>query len=150
MADNAKMPPRWAIRLNIFMLRLGAPIGTQRVLSIVGRRSGLLRHTPVSVVSLSGERYIVAAVASADWVGNARAAGTGELSRGRTREVVRLVELPVADRPPVLRGFLRQVRGGARFFGGSPDPEGIAAAAAAEYPVFRLDPVDPTAGVTPQ
>jgi hypothetical protein len=69
MAIDAKMPPRWAIRLNIFMLRLGAPIGTQRVLSIVGRRSGLLRHTPVSVVSLSGGRYIVAAVASADWVG---------------------------------------------------------------------------------
>src|ERR1035437_2284493 len=29
MADNAKMPPRWAIRLNIFMLRLGAPIRSE-------------------------------------------------------------------------------------------------------------------------
>jgi hypothetical protein len=149
MANDAKMPPRWAIRLNIFMLRLGAPIGTQRVLSIVGRRSGLVRRTPVSVVALSGERYIVAALASADWVGNARAAGTGELSRGQARQLVRLVELPVSDRPPVLREFLRQVRGGARFFGGSPDPERIAAAAA-EYPVFRLDPVDPTERTTPQ
>jgi hypothetical protein len=50
---------------------------------------------------------------------------------------VRLVELPIEERGPVLRGFLQQVRGGVRFFG-SADPD-VVVAAADRYPVFRLD-----------
>jgi deazaflavin-dependent oxidoreductase (nitroreductase family) len=137
MANPARQPPRWLVRLNIVMLRLGVPVGSQRVLSVVGRKSGLLRHTPVSLVTIGDRRYIVAAVSGVDWVKNARAAGVGLLRRGKRREEVRLVELPVDQRPPVLREFLRQVPGGVKFFGVSSDPE-VLAASAAEYPVFRL------------
>ena len=63
--------------------------------------------------------------------------GAGTLGRGRSVEQVRLVELPVEERGPVLRGFLQQVRGGVRFFG-SADPD-VVVAAADRYPVFRLD-----------
>ena len=52
---------------------------------------------------------------------NVRAAGAGTLGRGRSVEHVRLVELPLEERGPILRGFLQQVRGGVRFFG-SADP----------------------------
>ena len=137
---HPKGPPLWAVRLNVLMLRLGVPIGTQYLLSVPGRRSGRTRQTPISVVSVAGQRYIVSAFAWADWVKNVRTAGIVELARARRRERVRLVEIPVADRPPVLRAFLRQVRGGVRFFTDGNDPDAVAASAA-DYAVFRLDPV---------
>lgn len=140
MTGSARLPPRWTIRLNILMLRLGVPIGSQWELSVIGRRSQALRHTPVSIVQIAAERYIVAALSEVDWVKNARAAGTGTLSRGRRRERVRIVELPIEERGPVLREFLRQVPAGVKFFGVSPDPD-VLAAAAAQYPVFRLETI---------
>jgi len=132
-----KPPPAWMIRLNAAMLRLGLSVGSQYLLSVPGRNSGVLRSTPISIATLDGVRYIVAAFADAAWVGNVRAAGEGILSRGRTEERVRLTELPVGQREPILRAFMAQVRGGVRFFGSS-DPN-VVAAQAARYPVFRVD-----------
>jgi hypothetical protein len=120
------------------LLRRGLAVGAQSLLSIPGRKTGLVRSTPVSVSVLDGDRYIVAAFADADWVRNARAAGAGTLARGRHEEAVTLTELPVAMRGPVLRAFLIEVRGGVRFFGSS-DPE-VVVASAARYPVFRVSP----------
>ena len=68
---------------------------------------------------------------------NVRASGSGTLGNGRNVERVRLVELPVEERAPVLRAFLQQVRGGVRFLG-SGDPD-VVVAGADRYPVFRLD-----------
>lgn len=132
-----KPPPGWMIRLNVALLRRGVAVGSQHLLSIRGRRSGELRSTPVSIATLDGARYIVAAFPEAAWVKNARAAGEGVLSRGRRAEEVRLVEIPVAERGPVLGAFLAQVRGGVRFFGHQ-SPQAIVDAAD-RYPVFRVD-----------
>jgi len=121
-----KPPPAWMVRLNVGLLRLGLGIGTQHLLSVRGRKSGAIRSTPVSIATVGSERYIVAAFADAAWVGNVRAAGEGTLARGRAEERVRLAELPVDERGPVLRAFLRQVRGGVRFFG-SADPDTVVA-----------------------
>lgn len=107
-------------------------------LSVCARKSGEVRGTPVSIVTIDGNRYIVAAFSGAAWVHNVRASGSGTVGRGRNVERVRLVELPIEERGPVLRAFLQQVRGGVRFFGaGDPD---VVAAGADRYPVFRLDP----------
>ena len=133
----AKPPPDWMVRLNVAFLRRGLAVGSQHLLSVRGRTSGVIRTTPVSLVTLDGNRYVVAAFAEADWVKNVRAAGTGSLSRGRDRETVGLVELPESQRGPVLRAFLAQVRGGVRFFD-SADPDTVVAAAGG-YPVFRVD-----------
>ena len=135
---EAKPPPSWMVRANVAMLRRGLKIGSQSLLSVRGRKSGELRSTPVSVATVDGIRYIVAAFPEAAWVKNVRAAGSGTLGRGRTIETVRLTELPVEERGPVLRAFLEQVRGGVRFFASS-DPD-VVVAAAERYPVFRLDP----------
>lgn len=132
----ASPPPRWMVRLNVALLRRGLVVGSQYLLSVPGRKSGIPRHTPVSVVTLAGERYLVAAFAEAAWVENARTAGSGSLSRRKQTEAVRLVELPDDERGPVLRAFLRQVRGGARFFDSS-DPDTVVASAG-RYPVFRV------------
>jgi F420H(2)-dependent quinone reductase len=137
---DVKPPPRWIVSLNIAALRLGLKVGSQHLLSIPGRRSGKLRSTPVSIVTVGGLRYVVAAFSEVDWVKNARAAGEGVLSRGRIRERVRIVELPVEERPTVLVQFLSQVPGGVRFFGLSSDPD-VIVTQADRYPVFRLDPL---------
>ncbi len=138
--DRPKAPPRWIVRLNVWLLRRGLAIGSQHLLTVRGRRSGLPRSTPISIVTLEGARYIVAALAEVDWVKNVRAAGEGVLSRGRRHQTVHLVELPVEERGPILRAFLVQVPGGVRYFGISPDPDELAASAT-RYPVFRVEGV---------
>lgn len=138
MEDKIKAPSLWIVKLNVFLLRLGLKVGSQHLLSIRGRRTGKSRSTPVSIVTVDGMRYVVAAFSEVDWVKNARAAGAGVLARGRRQESVRLVELPVGERGPILREFLLQVPGGVRFFGFSSDPD-VIVALAARYPVFRID-----------
>jgi len=132
----AKPPPSWLVSLNISLLRRGFHVGTQYLLTVPGRKSGRPRSTPISLATVDGNRYIVAAFADALWVKNVRASNTAVLSRGRDEETVKLTELPVADRPPVLRAFLEQVRGGRRFFG-SQTPDDVVAEAD-RYPVFRV------------
>ena len=129
-------PPSWIVRLNVAALRSGLRVGSQHLLSVRGRSSGQVRTTPVSIATVQGERYIVAAFSDANWVKNVQAAGEGTITRGRRTEPVRLVELPVEARGPVLRAFLEQVRGGVRFFGGQSADEVVAAAE--RYPVFRV------------
>ena len=132
----ASPPPRWMVNLNRAFLRRGLKVGSQYLLTVPGRASGEPRSTPISVVNLDGERYIVSAFAEADWVRNVRAAGAGSLTRGKHAQAVSLVELPAPEREPVLRAFLQQVPGGRRFFG-SPDPDTVVASAG-QYPVFRV------------
>ena len=130
-------PPAWMVRLNVALLRSGAKIGSQYVLSVVGRRTGRLRTTPVSIVRVGPERYIVSAFPHAAWVINVRAAGAGTLGRGGQVEEVRMRELPPGERGPVLRAFFQQVRGGRRFFGGQSADQVVADAGT--YPVFRVE-----------
>jgi deazaflavin-dependent oxidoreductase (nitroreductase family) len=143
MNDYAdRRAPSWlaiANRLNIALLRRGIGPATQCVLTIAGRKTGLPRRTPIAVVALGGEEFLVAGYPSSDWVRNARAAGRGVLSRGSTSRAVGLEEVPVAERPPVLREFLRSIRGGRSFlvFGAHATDAEIAAAAG-EHPVFRI------------
>jgi deazaflavin-dependent oxidoreductase (nitroreductase family) len=125
--------------MNVAVLRRGLKVGSQYLLTVPGRKSGAPRSTPISVVALDGERYIVSAFSEADWVKNVRVAGEGSLSRGRQIEVVKLAELPEPEREPVLRAFLQQVPGGVRFFE-SPEPDSVVASAS-RYPVFRVIPV---------
>lgn len=148
MSDVGKLP-RWlkpANRLIVALQRRGLALGTVRVLSVPGRKSGELRTTPVSPLVVCGRRYVVGGSAQADWVKNARAAGRGVLAHGREEERVRLVELPVEERAPVLREFPEKVPGGIPFFRrmyelpneGEALPEAFAALAP-RCAVFRLE-----------
>jgi deazaflavin-dependent oxidoreductase (nitroreductase family) len=137
--------PSWLKGINrviIALQHLGFVVGSMHVLTVPGRQSGVLRSTPVSLLSVDDRRYIVAGLDNADWVLNARAAGRGILCRGRTEEQVSLVELPVDDRAPILREFPRLVPQGVQFFtrlyGVTADPEAFAALAA-RCPVFRVE-----------
>ena len=84
----------------------GISLMGSRVLVVRGRTTGELRSTPVNLMELDGERYLVAPRGNTQWVRNVRAAGGGELHLGRRVEVVDLVELPVDQRVPVLRVYV--------------------------------------------
>ncbi len=144
MSERATLP-RWlgpANRAIVALQRRGLVLGTMRLLSVPGRRTGTLRTTPVSPLTVDGQRYVVAGVERADWVKNARAAGWGVLARGREGERVGLIELPAEERAPVLRAFPLEVPHGVGFFrrlyGVSADPEEFATLAS-RCPVFRVE-----------
>jgi len=137
--------PSWLKGVNWVVMalqRLGFVVGTMHVLAVPGRRSGVYRSTPVSLMTDDGHRYIVAGLDDADWVLNARVAGRGMLHRGRTEEHVSLIELPVDQRVPILREFPRLVPQGVQFFtrlyGVAADPEAFAGLAPC-CPVFRVE-----------
>jgi deazaflavin-dependent oxidoreductase (nitroreductase family) len=134
--------PRWlrvANRLNIAMLRCGIGTSTQRILTVVGRASGIPRSTPVAVVTIDHAEYLVAGYEGADWVKNARAAGRGELTRGTVVREIRIDEVPSYESVPVLREFLRTVRGGRSFLTVSTRATDTGLAeAATHHPVFRI------------
>ena len=141
---SAKPPPAWMVRMNMAMLRRGLRLGSQYLLTVPGRKSGEPRSTPISIAAVDGTRYIVAAFGDANWVGNVRAAGRGTLTRGGKSEVIGLAEVAVAEREPILRAFLEQVRGGVRFFGHQSPDEIVAGAD--RYPVFRVSTASPERG----
>ncbi|MGH2562399.1 MAG: nitroreductase/quinone reductase family protein [Thermomicrobiales bacterium] len=107
--------PRWLKPMNrvfVALQRRGLSLGGMHVLTVIGRRSGKPRTTPISVMTWNGERYIVGGFPGADWVANARVAGTGTLASGKRKELVRLVELPTDEAGPVLRAFPTEVPSG--------------------------------------
>ncbi len=112
--------PGWLRPLNRVLValgRLGLRAGPVQVLTVPGRRSGTPRSTPVTPIGVDGRRFVVAALPQADWARNARAAGRGDLARGRRRTSVTLREVADADlRRRVLRAFPGQAAGGVPFF----------------------------------
>ncbi|OBG62039.1 deazaflavin-dependent nitroreductase [Mycobacterium sp. E1715] len=111
-------PPRYLKPMNKVMMavqRLGIPTGPAMVLTVPGRKSGRPRSTPMTPFEFRGDLYVVAGYPGADWAANARAAGTGRLSRGRRSQQVRIVELSAAQARPVLREFPVKVPVGVAF-----------------------------------
>lgn len=112
--------PGWLPAVNrvvVALGRLGLGAGPAQVLTVPGRTTGTPRATPITPIEVDGRRFAVAALARADWARNARAAGRGELARGRRRTAVALREVEdTALRRRVLRAFPDQARGGVPFF----------------------------------
>ena len=106
-----------------------------------GRRTGRRYTTPVTLVETGGERWLVAPYGERNWVKNARAAGSVELRRGRSRERVAVSELPPGERAPILAAYVERVPIVERFFAAKRGaPADAFAAEAARHPVFRLRP----------
>ena len=111
------------------------------LLTVPGRASGKRWSTPVSIVRIGGERWLVAPYGDRNWVQNARAAGWVELRRGRRRERLDVEELAPADAVPVLQEYYRIGRVTRPFFAvtlESSREEWLAEAPS--HPVFRLAP----------
>ena len=90
------------------LTRAGISVNGSRVLAVRGRKTGEWRTTPVNPLTVDGHRYLVAPRGQAQWVRNLRAAGEGELRVGRRTERFTATEMADADKPPVLREYLRK------------------------------------------
>ncbi len=109
-------------------------------LRVVGRRSGRPISVPLAMVVVDGERYLVSMLGtSAEWVRNLRAAGgQAILVHGRT-ECVRLEEVAVEQRAPVLKAYLRRTPGARPHLPVDKDaPLEAFTAVAPQIPVFRV------------
>jgi len=91
-----------------FITNVGVSLRGSRILAVPGRKSGQIRTAPVNPLEVGGARYLVAPRGETEWVRNLRVAGGGELRLGRTREVIRVEELPDDAKPPILREYLRR------------------------------------------
>ena len=125
--------------------RRGLSVAGSRVLEVRGRKSGEWRRTPVNLLNLEGERYLVAPRGHTQWVRNMRVAGGGRLLLGKRVEEFRATEVPVEARPPIIRAYLKKWKWevGAFFDGVGPDSdEAELRRIAPDHPVFRLEPRD--------
>jgi len=116
------------------------------VLEMPERRTGRFRRTLVVSAEYEGSRYLVSLLGEAEWVRNIRANHyRATIRRGWTKEV-RLEEVTVGERPPILKAYL-----GKRVFSKFTEHEsreffGIAPNAtlkdlpriAHHYPIFRI------------
>jgi deazaflavin-dependent oxidoreductase (nitroreductase family) len=113
------------------------------LLTVPGRSSGKLWSTPVSIVRMGDERWLVAPYGERNWVKNARAAGWVELRRGRRRERLAVRELEPEAAVPALREYYRLGRVTRQFFDVSLESsEEEWLAEAPRHPVFVLEPLE--------
>jgi deazaflavin-dependent oxidoreductase (nitroreductase family) len=124
-----------------FCTRRGISVWGSRQLYVRGRSSGELRQTPVNLLTVDGNRYLVAPRGVTQWVRNIRVAGKGELRLGRRSETFTPVELADSEKPAILRAYLKRWKFeiGVFFDGVGPDSaDEELLAIAAGYPVFRV------------
>jgi deazaflavin-dependent oxidoreductase (nitroreductase family) len=123
------------------IMGMGVSLMGSRVLEVTGRSSGKPRRTPVNLLSLQGERYLVAPRGETQWVRNLRASGEGKLLLGRRSERFTAVEVQDEQKAPILRAYLKRWKAevGVFFDGVGPDSsEEQLRSAAPKHPVFRL------------
>jgi deazaflavin-dependent oxidoreductase (nitroreductase family) len=141
MSKTAKLPLHFRVANALLrtLIRAGLPISNIGLLSVPGRKSSLLRTTPVALYEMNGQRYLVAESDTLDWVKNVRAAEWATVIRRGRSERVTLVELPPAEAAPILRAVVQEARGASAILGMDREapPEALVVAAASR-PVFRV------------
>jgi deazaflavin-dependent oxidoreductase (nitroreductase family) len=123
------------------LTRVGVSVAGSRVLEVPGRKTGAPRRTPVNLMTFEGERYLVAPRGHTQWVRNLRASGRGRLLVGRRAEEFTAVELPDAEKPALLRAYLKRWKWEVgQFFGGvGPDAsDDELRRIGPDHPVFRI------------
>ncbi|MFF5147197.1 nitroreductase/quinone reductase family protein [Streptomyces sp. NPDC013157] len=133
-----------AVRMNSlvgWLARRGISLAGSAELSVRGRKSGRMQRIPVNPHTYDGTQYLVSARGNSQWVRNMRMAGGGELRVGRKVREFTVVELPDAEKLPVLRAYLERWGWEVKQYfpgvtAGSSDDELVAAGA--DHPVFRV------------
>jgi deazaflavin-dependent oxidoreductase (nitroreductase family) len=134
LVASGLVPRRWP----------GSPVIGSTTLEVHGRKSGILRRTPVTWVEYGGVPYLVAMMGEeSDWVHNTRAtSGVVTFKRGKRREAV-LHELPAGERAPIIRAwYTRTGASTPKKYIKLPGDAPIEAfeAIAPRWPVFKITP----------
>ena len=156
MNADASLPryvkPGWFTR-HVFnrtiavLTRAGISVWGSRELRVRGRTSGEWRAVPVNLLTHDGKRYLVAPRGHTQWVRNLRVARTGELRVGRRTETFRATEVADADKPPILRAYLKRWKAEVGvFFDGvsAKSTEEELVRIAPDHPVFLVEADAPT------
>ncbi len=109
-------------------------------LEVAGRRTGRIVRLPLVMVVVDGERYLVSMLGEdVNWVRNVKAAdGRVTLRHGRSEDV-RLEEVALEHRAPVLKDYLRRApRAGAHMPVGKDAPLAEFERVSPRFPVFRV------------
>jgi deazaflavin-dependent oxidoreductase (nitroreductase family) len=118
-----------AVRIGVW---LGRDIDGVRTLETTGRRTGRRRRTPVKVLELGDGRYVVSLHGESSWASNLRREPRARILFGRAAETVTAIELPPAERSPVIQAYLAAAT--------REETRTALAQGIADLPVFRLDP----------
>jgi len=93
-------------RLAPFLVSHGIGPAYVVVLEVPGRRSGVIRRIALVKARYQGNDYLVALAGESEWVRNVRSADGQVVIGRRQRRAARLVEVPPAGRPPIIRAYL--------------------------------------------
>ena len=88
------------------LLAAGIPMGPNVLVTVRGRKSGVPRTTPLTIVELSGRRWLMSPYGEVNWVRNLRVAGRATISMGRRTEEVTAVELGPTEAMEFYRDIL--------------------------------------------
>jgi len=125
-----------------WLASIGLMPGDTVLLQVKGRRSGQTRSVAVTWVEHEGQRYLVAPRGNTEWARNARAAGGEATLKHRKSQPVRLEEVPVEQRAPIIQFYLKKTAMVTkREFGIEPNaPIEEFERIATDHPVFRIVP----------
>ena len=144
--------PGWFTR-NIFnraiagLTRMGISVWGSRQLRVRGRTSGAWRATPVNLLTVETDRYLVAPRGETQWCATCASLARASSRVGRRTEAFRATELGDDEKVEILRAYLRRWKAEVGiFFEGvsakSPDSE--LRRIAPNHPVFRIaSPITP-------
>ncbi|WP_405671280.1 MULTISPECIES: nitroreductase family deazaflavin-dependent oxidoreductase [Streptomyces] len=124
-----------------WLTRRGLSVWGSRVLAVRGRKSGEWRTTPVNLLTVDGEQYLVAPRGHVQWTHNMRAAGGGELHLGKKVDAFTATEVADAEKVPLLRAYLKRWKAevGVFFNGVGPDSsDADLLRIAPDHPVFHV------------
>jgi F420H(2)-dependent quinone reductase len=148
MSDPRYVQPGWFTK-HVFnravrrLTRMGISVAGSRDLRVRGRQSGEWRSTPVNLLTIDDQRFLVAPRGTTQWVRNLRVAESGELRAGRRVEAFRSEELADDVKVPVLREYIRRWgwEVGAFFEGVDKNAsDEDLAKIAPDFPVFQVRP----------
>ena len=121
------------------LIKAGIAASYAHILTVRGRTTGRLHSTPVDVITVGQDRWLVGAYGPSNWTRNARAAGEVTLRRGRRSQRYTVSEPDPRDAVPVLREYITRIRVTRPYFDATPDsPDDAIMAELAKHPVFRL------------
>src|SRR5215475_257980 len=113
-------------------------------LEVAGRRTGRTTRFPLGMADWQGHWYLVSMLGNdCNWVRNVRAAGGRVVLRHGAARTCQLVEVPAAERAPILKRYVAKVPGGRPHIPVDRHaPVSEFAAIAARYPAFRVEPAE--------
>lgn len=136
--------PNWLAgrmnRLSALLHATGVAPDYLVTLEVTGRKSGGKFSFPLVMAVVDGERYLVSMLGeNVRWVQNVRAAGGRATLIAGERKEIRLEDVPVNQRGPILQAYLKRAPGARPHIPVNKNaPLAEFEKIAGEYPVFRV------------